>query len=71
MARKGRFLHPQEEPEDGRDDAPAKTRGEKRTFFEFFLCLSRACLGKMFAFISKWLQVRFAPEFGRDADEAV
>jgi hypothetical protein len=25
-------------------------------FFEFFLCLSRACLGKMFIFIYKWLK---------------
>ena len=24
------------------------------SFFEFFLCLSRACLGKMFVFICKW-----------------
>jgi hypothetical protein len=25
------------------------------TFFEFSLCLSRACLGKMIVFIYKWL----------------
>ena len=28
----------------------------KRAFFEFSLCLSRACLGKMFTFIDKWLK---------------
>jgi hypothetical protein len=27
---------------------------EKRPFLEFFLCLSRACLGKMIVFIYKW-----------------
>eukprot|EP01046_Picozoa_sp_COSAG06_P002996 COSAG06_NODE_112_length_23474_cov_81.804458_10_plen_187_part_00 len=32
------------------------TGEEKRTFFEFSLCLSRACLGKMFVFIYKWLK---------------
>jgi hypothetical protein len=26
------------------------------SFFEFSLCLSRACLGKMFVFIYKWLK---------------
>jgi hypothetical protein len=26
------------------------------SFFEFSLCLSRACLGKMIVFIYKWLQ---------------
>ena len=25
-------------------------------FLEFFLCLSRACLGKMYVFIYKWLK---------------
>jgi hypothetical protein len=25
-------------------------------FFEFSLCLSRACLGKMFLFVYKWLK---------------
>ena len=29
---------------------------EKRSFFEFFLCLSRACLGKIIIFIYKWLK---------------
>jgi hypothetical protein len=28
----------------------------KTSFFEFSLCLSRACLGKMIVFIYKWLQ---------------
>jgi hypothetical protein len=27
---------------------------KRRSHFEFSLCLSRACLGKMFVFISKW-----------------
>jgi hypothetical protein len=27
-----------------------------RTFFEFSLCLSRACLGKIMHFIYKWLK---------------
>jgi hypothetical protein len=26
------------------------------SFFEFFLCLSRACLGKMIVLIYKWLK---------------
>jgi hypothetical protein len=26
------------------------------SFFEFSLCLSRACLGKMIVFIYKWLK---------------
>ena len=29
---------------------------EKRTFFEFSLCLSRACLGKRIVFIYIWLK---------------
>jgi hypothetical protein len=29
---------------------------ENGTFFEFSLCLSRACLGKMMHFIYKWLK---------------
>ena len=29
---------------------------EKRSFFEFSLCFSRVCLGKMFGFIYKWLK---------------
>jgi hypothetical protein len=29
---------------------------ENGTFFEFSLCLSRACLGKMLIFIYKWLK---------------
>jgi hypothetical protein len=34
-----------------------KTPEEKRSFFEFSLCLSRACLGKMFVFIYKWRSI--------------
>jgi hypothetical protein len=30
--------------------------GKTASFFEFSLCLSRACLGKMFVFIYKWLK---------------
>jgi hypothetical protein len=30
------------------------TLGTNGPFFEFSLCLSRACLGKMFVFIYKW-----------------
>jgi hypothetical protein len=29
---------------------------ENGTFFEFFLCSSRACLGKIMHFIYKWLK---------------
>jgi hypothetical protein len=29
---------------------------ENGPFLEFSLCLSRACLGKMFVFICKWLK---------------
>ena len=29
---------------------------KRRRFFEFSLCLSRACLGKMFVFMCKWLK---------------
>jgi hypothetical protein len=30
--------------------------GKTASFFEFSLCLSRACLGKVFVFIYKWLK---------------
>jgi membrane-associated HD superfamily phosphohydrolase len=30
--------------------------GKRRSFFEFSLCLSRACVGKMIVFIYKWLK---------------
>ena len=30
--------------------------GKTASFFEFSLCLSRACLGKMIVFIYKWLK---------------
>jgi hypothetical protein len=33
-----------------------KSPARKRPFFEFSLCLSRACLGKMLVFIYKWLK---------------
>jgi hypothetical protein len=32
----------------------------KTSFFEFSLCLSRACLGKMIVFIYKWLKKPFS-----------
>ena len=34
----------------------AKWLHENGTFYEFFPCLSRACLGKMTAFVYKWLK---------------
>jgi len=34
----------------------AKWLHENGTFYEFFPCLSRACLGKMMHFIYKWLK---------------
>jgi hypothetical protein len=33
---------------------------ENTSVFEFFLCLSRACLGKMIIFIYKWLKTPFS-----------
>jgi hypothetical protein len=33
---------------------PARPAKNATLFFEFSLCLSRACLGKMFSFIYKW-----------------
>ena len=33
--------------------------GKRHLFFEFSLCLSRACLGKMIVFIYKWLKMAF------------
>jgi hypothetical protein len=38
----------------------------KRAFFEFSLCLSRACLGKKMTFTYKWLQ---KPVFSPQTDE--
>ena len=32
---------------------------ENGIFFEFSLCLSRACLGKMIVYIYKWLKNAF------------
>eukprot|EP01046_Picozoa_sp_COSAG06_P034133 COSAG06_NODE_3548_length_5199_cov_166.747059_4_plen_118_part_00 len=51
----------QEQEEEGRRAAPtcrscARRPWENGTFFEFSLCLSRACLGKMLIFIYKWLK---------------
>jgi hypothetical protein len=40
----------------GRLPAPAPAPRMHPSFFEFSLCLSRACLGKMIVFIYKWLQ---------------
>jgi hypothetical protein len=43
------------------------TVGKTASFFEFSLCLSRACLGKMFVFIYKWRKnavFRRLPDFG-------
>jgi hypothetical protein len=36
--------------------AAAVLAWENGTFFEFSLCLSRACLGKIMHFIYKWLK---------------
>jgi hypothetical protein len=36
-------------------DSTVKVR-KTASFFEFSLCLSRACLGKMIVFIYKWLK---------------
>ena len=41
---------------------PSSPPSRKRHFFEFSLCLSRACLGKMMTFIYKWRKkCRFSP----------
>jgi hypothetical protein len=41
----------------GYRDIVAKVQvGKTASFFEFSLCLSRACLGKMIVFIYKWLK---------------
>jgi hypothetical protein len=45
MAKKDRFV-----------TSATSLAARKRDFFEFFLCLSRACLGKMLIFIYKWLK---------------
>eukprot|EP01046_Picozoa_sp_COSAG06_P037656 COSAG06_NODE_4273_length_4410_cov_5.289754_7_plen_54_part_00 len=45
------------------DDHAINTLRENGTFFEFSLCLSRACLGKIMHFIYKWLKkCRFLAE---------
>ena len=36
---------------------PLRLPSTKRAFFEFSLCLSRACLGQMFVYIYKWLKI--------------
>jgi hypothetical protein len=42
-------------PEDVASELQKSTTGEKNaTLFEFSLCLSRACLGKMTHFVYKW-----------------
>eukprot|EP01046_Picozoa_sp_COSAG06_P013892 COSAG06_NODE_848_length_11971_cov_10.199882_14_plen_139_part_00 len=38
------------------DDSAIGALETNGPFFEFSLCLSRACLGKMFVFIYKWLK---------------
>jgi hypothetical protein len=52
-------------PPASRSTAPAQapTPCEKRLFSQLFLCLSRACLGKMILFSLKWFTKRafFAP----------
>jgi hypothetical protein len=44
---------PRERCDTNNPQTPPST---KRAFFEFSLCLSRACLGKMMHFIYKWLK---------------
>eukprot|EP01044_Picomonas_judraskeda_P034032 COSAG03_NODE_13918_length_484_cov_0.664935_2_plen_102_part_01 len=54
-----------------RTSTPERTSASCRnaSFFEFSLCLSRACLGKMIIFISRWRKKwRFFPYHGRCLD---
>eukprot|EP01046_Picozoa_sp_COSAG06_P026451 COSAG06_NODE_2275_length_7194_cov_10.705144_4_plen_92_part_00 len=41
--------------DDDDEDSDSEV-GKTASFFEFSLCLSRACLGKMIVFIYKWLK---------------
>jgi hypothetical protein len=50
----------------------ADTLRENGTFFEFSLCLSRACLGKIIHFIYKWLKkCRFLADGSAQAGRAI
>jgi hypothetical protein len=52
-------------PEAGLDVPVSCQAARKRAFFEFSLCLSRACLGKKMTFICKWLKSPFSHRYLR------